>query len=166
MAWRRPLVTSTLRGLAASATGTVGQNALFVACLQGIGVEALAQEHLAGVAALGALGHQPLLAFATVDGPLGPHGQDVFLDRHVNGVGIHSRQVEMGHQLVTMELGVHGKNRGATSATQMLGQPLHLTERIESHEHVLSPPFLALKLASPSLVDNLRLRFIPLRRVR
>lgn len=76
------------------------------------GVGRVAEEDLARVTAVRPLGHDHLVVLSRLKAPLGPHGQDVLLDRR----GLDAREVEPDDELLAAAVGSMGNARGARDA--------------------------------------------------
>src|SRR2546423_2426494 len=102
-------------------------------------VEALTKEQLTPELTFGPLRDVDLIVVGPDPGAEGVHGEDVFLDGQFDGTRIGAGDVEEELELVAPTIRIHGDLAGPAIAQQLLGQPVDLTERFESHQHWVDP---------------------------
>ena len=95
-----------------------------------------AEEHLPGEYAPRTLGDDHLRAVDLHRPPLGPDGEDVLLDRQVDGVSTDAGQVEVDVEGVAIAVGIHRhRGRPGGCSEELLGEPVEVTERVGTHKH-------------------------------
>jgi hypothetical protein len=114
------------------------QHAVLIVGLHVLGVQRVAEEELATVGPVRALGHEHLIALSRLEAPLGPHAQDVLLDGQIDRRGLDAREVELDDELVAAAVGVHREppRDARRGGRELLGEPVELAKWIEADEHV------------------------------
>ena len=112
-----------------------------------VAVQALSEEQLAAEFPLGPLGHLDLVALEWSPGARRPDRQDILLNGQLDRRCIDARHVEMDLELVASAVGIDRDLSSSACGQQLLGDPVELAERFESHQHDGSPSLTVEQLA-------------------
>jgi hypothetical protein len=112
-----------------------GEHTVVVDGVDVVTVQALAQEQLAAELAVAPLRDEDLVALFSRRRAGGPHGEDILLHGQFDRARISAGQVQIDLELFAPTVGVDGGLADATFGQHLLGDPLELAERFESHQH-------------------------------
>src|SRR5207244_2315052 len=104
------------------------EDALVVAGCDPIRIEAVAEQQLSAERAVRALGDDELVALRREPGSLGRHGQSVLFDGQIDGVWVHTGEIEVHDKHLAPAVSVHWHPRG--SPGRLLRHAVDLAEGV------------------------------------
>src|SRR4051794_37014543 len=113
-----------------------GQDAVVVVGADGVETDAVTEDELAGEGAGGPLGDEVFGVLGAQSPTFGPDGEGVVLGGYVEGLRVDAGQVEVQVERVSAAVALHRhRGRHAGRAEEFVGQPVEITERVESQQH-------------------------------